>query len=586
MSDFANKDTKNGFTCKLWRGERMTMIGFDVAQPEPDLVGFSIEVKYPGAHNFAPLKNRIAFSYPQGAANEVNGDRNFSSLAAPFQKFRWVHFPSQPTDGTYAYRVTKQHMPQDDHLVAGTSLTVDIEHRPVTYDGLVDVGFSRNFASSQAYREQFGNNPDIIPKEAKKGLEFEKSTLENDRHQSVYVWLGFEAYDLLFGFLERAKADAGLTLDVMAYDLNERDIVGSIESFGPRLRAIVDDSSAKENGVPVGHDLPSSAESKSAKRFKQAGARVKRTHFHNLQHNKVFITRRNGVPESVLCGSTNFTYRGLYIQANNMLVFHSAAVAAKFGEMFDLAFANPSKFRDEPFAKTWHAVTTEGKPTIYLCFSPHRQTDLSLNPIRAAIDQATSSVFYSVAFLSQMTKGPTIEAFRRLINRPIFSCGTADKRGKLELRKPDGTIGLVDFDYLAKKAPEPFKSEWSGGKGRNIHHKFVVTDFSLPTAKVFTGSSNFSPSGEEGNGDHLIMIEDRKVATAYAIEAVRVFDHLQFRNRMRRAFGPEDTHLTSATAPEQITLGKPTAISHKPAWFEKSYKVNSQAFRDRELFST
>ena len=47
---------------------------------------------------------------------------------------------------------------------------------------------------------------------------------------------------------------------------------------------------------------------------------------------------------------------------------------------------------------------------MHVCFSPHSATDLSLNPIRAAIDQATSSVFYSVAFLSQMTKGPTIEA--------------------------------------------------------------------------------------------------------------------------------------------------------------------------------
>ena len=42
----------------------------------------------------------MAFSYPQGAATEVTGDRNFPSLQAPFQKFRWVHFPAQPVDGT------------------------------------------------------------------------------------------------------------------------------------------------------------------------------------------------------------------------------------------------------------------------------------------------------------------------------------------------------------------------------------------------------------------------------------------------------------------------------------------------------
>ena len=138
--------------------------------------------------------------------------------------------------------------------------------------------------------------------------------------------------------------------------------------------------------------------------------------------------------------------------------------------------ANPSKFRDTDFAKIWHVVSTKNKPTIQLCFSPHRETDLSLNPIRAAVDQATSSVLYSVAFLSQMTKGPTVEAFRRSVKRPVFSYGTVDKRGKLELLKPDGTAGIVDFAFLAAHAPEPFKSEWSGGEGRNVHHKFVVTD--------------------------------------------------------------------------------------------------------------
>jgi hypothetical protein len=580
VSEFESKVTKKGFTCKVWRGERMNLIGFDVAPPaEPDLVGFSIEVKSPGV---TPLRNRIAFSYPRGAAVEVTGDRTFPSLEAPFQKFRWVHFPAEPLDGNYRYRVTKQHMPADGELTAGTQLTVDIENRAVTYDGLVDVGFTRNFASSQAYREQFGNNPDIIPVNAKDGLDFEKSTLKNQRGHSVYDWLGF-AHALLFDFLKRAEADRGLTLDVMAYDLNERDIVAAIEVFGPRLRAIVDDSTSRENP----HKAPDSTESRAAERFTVAGGQVRRTHFHNLQHHKVFITRRDGVPESVLCGSTNFTYRGVYIQANNMLVFHSPDVAAVFGAMFDLAFANPRGFRDQGFAKTWHVVATENKPTIQVCFSPHRDTDLSLNPIRAAVDQATSSVLYSVAFLGQMTKGPTVEAFRRLIRRPIFSYGTVDTRRQLEVWKPDRTPGVVDFAFLARSAPEPFKNEWSGGKGRNVHHKFVVTDFSLPTAKVFTGSSNFSPSGEEGNGDHLVMIEDRKVATAYAIEAVRIFDHLRFRNRMRDAFGAHAQRLRRATQPKQITLQRPSAISGADEeWFDRFYRSDTQVFRDRVLFST
>ena len=140
------------------------------------------------------------------------------------------------------------------------------------------------------------------------------------------------------------------------------------------------------------------------------------------------------------------------------------------------------------------------------------------------------------------------------------------------VKKPNGSIGIVDFSFLAKNAPEPFKSEWSGGKGIHEHHKFVVTDFNLPAAKVFTGSSNLSVGGEEKNGDNIVMIEDSMVAASYAIEALRIFDHLHFRSRMQHAS-------------ESLTLKKPTAISGKPAWFEEFYIAGSQAENDRKLFS-
>jgi len=172
----------------------------------------------------------------------------------------------------------------------------------------------------------------------------------------------------------------------------------------------------------------------------------------------------------------------------------------------------------------------------------------------------------------------------------VFSYGIVDSRGKLELRQPDGSVGLVDFGYLGNTAPEPFQSEWSGGKGINVHHKFVVTDFNLPSAKVFTGSSNLSPSGEEKNGDHLIMIEDQKIAASYAIEAIRVFDHLHFRSRMKDVLkGKKDKKSAKGSkekkSKDKLTLKKPTSISGEPPWFRDYYVAGSQRERDRLLFS-
>ena len=615
MSDFANAKQSSGLGVKLWRGERMCLIGMDVAAPEADFVGFSIEVKSSGSTGFEPLRNRLNFSYDKPVDQAVDGYRNYSSLEAPFQKFRWVHFPYEPKSGTYTYRVTKQHMPSDNKLKAGTAVTLDIPLDAVIYDGFLDVGFARNFASSQAYQDKYQGNPNLIPAKPDDGLKFHK--VPGD----VYEWLGFEAYELIMNFLTEVANDRTLSLDFFGYDLNEPDIVALLEKMGGRLRAIIDNSGS--------HAPATSAELQAAKRLAaSAGSNnVKRMHFRNLQHNKVLIAKKNGAPVKVLFGSTNFSFRGLYIQANNALVFYAPEAAALFERVFDLAFKDPSSFATDPISTQWHLVQVPGKPLVHFCFSPHADTGLSLNPLGAAIDQATSSVFFSIAFLYQTKSGPTREAVDRLMHKNVFSYGISDKLGGLTVKKPDGSFGIVDFNYLAKITPMPFQAEWSGGAGIHEHHKFVVTDFSLPSAKVFTGSSNLSPSGEAGNGDNLVMIEDQRIATSYAIEALRVFDHLHFRTVMSDAFAsaqasggkaaaakatkktakpPKKTAKSKAgrtkkvTAPSPrtakkpsaaaamaaLTLQKPIAISGKPAsWFANSYKDGTQAALDRKLFS-
>jgi hypothetical protein len=565
----------------------MCLLGFDVTEPEEDLVGFAVEYKEPGASDFQPLRNRLAFSYDVPPEVAVTGDKQFSSLEAPFQKFRWLHFPPVVKNGVYTYRATKMHMPQDLVLKKGQSITLKISLDPVTYSGFLDIGFTRNFASSQAFREKLGDPANIdaigakiIPANADDGLKFKKMT------GNIYQWMGFEAYDLFFGFLDDVLNDPGVTLDVFAYDFNEPDILKKLEALGHRVRVIIDDSTNTTNGVETGHGVSTSAESTAARRLQRSAGKknVKRTHFKNLQHHKVLIARRGGKPFKVLGGSTNFSYRGFYIQANNALVFNNEDVAALYGAVFDTAFDDPLAFENTPLAAKWHLVQAENMPPVHFCFSPHKLTNLSLQPLQGAIAQASSSVLYAVAFLYQMGTGITKDEFDRLMNRPVFSYGISDKGGTLQVHKPDGSIGLVDFEYLAAHAPQPFKREWSGGRGINIHHKFVVTDFSLPTAKVFTGSSNLSPSGERKNGDHLIMIEDQRIATSYAIEALRIFDHLHFRTVMQDA--KKKTSSVPKGTPPPLTLQKPKAISHKAAnWFEPYYKAGSQKENDRMLFA-
>jgi len=561
---------------RLWAGVQTCLIAMDVdPKPGSDFVGFAIEVKSPGAPGFTALRNRLAFEYPAGAA--LTGSRDYPTTEAPLQTFRWIHFPREPKVGDYAYRVTMKHM-TDGVLRDGASATARIALCGETIPGFLDIAFTRNIASSQAFVETFPDlekRTHILPTTAKLGLTHDKSLAP----AGVYEWLGGKATALLFSTLHDVQADPELTLDVLAYDLNEPDLVKTLEAIAsaparaagaPNLRIVIDDSGE--------HHAAGSSESQSAVRLKTAGATVVRHHFDGLQHNKVVIVRRKGVPERVLCGSTNFSFRGLYIQANNMLAFKSPDVAALFAAMFELALKGPNVLENDPLSKVWHTVSGPDASVVRVCFSPHPDaSELSLTPVAGAVEQAASSVFYSSAFLNQDTRGPVRKAIDRLVGKPLFSYGVVNNDTGLALQKPDGSQGVVDFAYLHDHAPVPFAAEWSGQQGINIHHKFVVTDFNLPTGKVFAGSSNLSMSGEEKNGDQLIQISDQRVATVYTIEALRMFDHLHFRTNMAAA--------DAQAVPKVLTLAKPPGPG-QTAWFERFYVEGSQKARDRLLFST
>lgn len=559
---FERKAEKDGLTLKLYRGEGMALLAFDLAKAKatPDFVGFAVEVRPPGQDGWLPLRNRLRFD---GAPPDTS--TRFSSLEAPFQKFRWTHVPAEIRDGDYGYRVTAMYMRPDGSLRAGARVAERISLAPATIGGFVNVGFTRAFASSQAYTEKpWPNKAGIIPPAERKG----KAELEHDTaaFQKHYDWLGFEARRLIFGLLDDAIADPAITVDAMIYECREPDILQRLEQLGGRLRALIDDHG--ENG----HD--DSPESISAARLEAAGASIRRTHFGRQQHNKVLILRRRGKPVRVLAGSTNFSLRGLYIQANNALLFEDAGVAGLYGEVFDAYWEKPGAFRRNALSQQWHVMRDRPGSRFSFCFSPHADNALSLDPVAQAIEEAESSVLYAVVFLSQLT-GQVRDGLEDLVNRSLFSYGVAQRTGALSVNKPDGSRGLLPFAYIGANAPEPFKREWSGGEGNMVHHKFVVTDFNGRTPKVFTGSSNLAAGGEKSNGDNLILIEDRKLAIAYAIEALRLFDHFHFRVRLRE--GEVET--------EKLTLAAPPRTPGEKIWFARYYRPGHVKERDRKLFA-
>ncbi len=84
------------------------------------------------------------------------------------------------------------------------------------------------------------------------------------------------------------------------------------------------------------------------------------------------------------------------------------------------------------------------------------------------------------------------------------------------------------------------------GLGHQVHHKFIVCGFNSPDAVVYCGSSNLALGGETSNGDNLIAIHDRDVATVFAIEALELVDHFNFLDQFQK---PKAGSTTPATTP-------------------------------------
>jgi phosphatidylserine/phosphatidylglycerophosphate/cardiolipin synthase-like enzyme len=268
----------------------------------------------------------------------------------------------------------------------------------------------------------------------------------------------------------------------------------------------------------------------------------------------------------------------LFVQSNNAVILCGAAAVALQKQAFESYWTGTTSSFKASASAGWQPIPVPGlNGKISMC--PHNSANSTQKAIAADIDAATSSLFYSLAFLNQTT-GPVTDAVARAVNRPeIFVYGVSDKKTGILLQQPDGNPAPIYASSLTKGLPEPFRSEATGGKGVKMHHKFVVIDFDKPSARVYTGSYNFSRPADEDNGENLLMIRNRRIATAYMVEALRIVDAYQFRVSSKKPQVATD----GGTPPKRKELALPPAPGKKP-WWDKFWS-NTIRRRDREMFA-
>jgi phosphatidylserine/phosphatidylglycerophosphate/cardiolipin synthase-like enzyme len=568
-SEVAGTNANAPFTLLLHRGEGMVLLGMNwrAATPPDDFAGFAIEYREPGGDRFFPLTNRINFPLPDGRVNH----KRQSTRLSPIQKFRWVHFPrNADKPGDFRYRVLPVFMNDAGDLSFGDAQEAAVELRQETYPRKLNVAFTRGFVLSQAFVDRFGGDvATLIPDDADGGLTFKPTHPKADE---ALLWMGFEAREAILAVLDAAIADPQAQVRVVAYELNEPHVLARLEALGGRLKIIIDSS---DDHAPEG-----SAESQAERALVKTAGRdnVKRQRMGNLQHNKTIVVE-SPKSRAAVCGSTNFSWRGFYVQNNNAVILRTKPAVKHFLDAFEAYWHHNTP----PFGGTPSAQFSDlglSDVTAEVGFSPYTSANSQLKKVADDIEHnAGSSVLYSLAFLWQ-TPGAIKNAIKAVTADPkIFVYGISDKRvGGLDVQLPGGNVEPVSPQELSKNVPEPFKSEpkalVKGSAGNRMHHKFVVIDFDKPSARVYLGSYNFSKGADDSNGENLMLVRDRRVALSYAVEALRIFDHYQFRV----------AQLDAKTAKTQLVLARPPRDGTEKPWWHEDYS-DARKIRDRELFS-
>ncbi|MBB6126482.1 phospholipase D-like domain-containing protein [Mucilaginibacter lappiensis] len=541
---FVKNSNQSGFSVKAWRGDAKTLLAFNFTDDTKatNLAGFSIQVQPHGQQAYYLFNNLVL---PPGANATVPTETNSNSSAnAPIQKFRWLHVPGSFHQGdtvfygVYTYTITPRYF-NNGLLTAidlSLSVSVDVQVAPFT-TSQVQLGFTRGFTQSQAFTHHFGLKALFHP--AGKDLIFDTGGIAgtNAAGQTYtflqeYQWSGFTARERVFEILNAVAADASLSMDVFAYDLNEPDLIKILLQLAAsgRIRVILDNASL--------HHAPGVPEDAFEQQFNsiaKAPAAILRGKFGRFAHDKVFIVYKNEQPLKVLTGSTNFSVTGMYVNSNHIVVFNNTDVAELYSKVFNEAWNDQvsETFNKSSLAEGPFLFNQLGLPKMSISFSPHPAgiAQSTLDAIATRVTAATSSVLFAVMDITS-GGGPVFPALKAIHeNQNIFSYGISDAPGGISLYKPGNKTGvLVGGKPGTTILPPPFDKEHSISIGHQIHHKFIICDFNTDNPVVWCGSSNLALGGEEENGDNLIQINDTDIATVFALEAIALVDHFDFRN--------------------------------------------------------
>jgi phosphatidylserine/phosphatidylglycerophosphate/cardiolipin synthase-like enzyme len=331
------------------------------------------------------------------------------------------------------------------------------------------------------------------------------------------------------------------------YELNDPELVSALKQIGAKCNLVLGSGAYKAankkkgtKAVPdenkdVRQDLKKNSKVKLFDRL------VKSPHF---AHNKfVVFCDKDGQPEKVWTGSTNWTVTGLCTQTNNGILIHDANIAKAYLKRW-----NALKDAKAGYPKT---LAVDGsKPAVHsLNGSAIKAWNVpclkyaDLNDAKKYIDGAKQGVIY---LMFNPGKGDGKKKAKALIQdilaldpNKIFIQGVLnqDPGGKkdpiIQLTHKGQPLEPVSLPAILPKNLQSAGRNWFKSTFMYnmvmIHSKIVVIDPLGKNPVVMTGSHNMGPKASASNDDNMIIIEGASgLATEFAVYIMNVYGHYKW----------------------------------------------------------
>jgi phosphatidylserine/phosphatidylglycerophosphate/cardiolipin synthase-like enzyme len=563
------------------------LLAFDLAEDaRPGCLGFSIErTDLDMGNRRRWLPNMLHFKADEAKAP--------TTARAPLQAFRWGDYTVKPGQ-RYRYRVVPRYgtaaeiMASADADAIPGGVTVDVQAEDPQQPESA-IFFNRGAAASKAYVDKFGD-------------------ADPTGNQAALDWLSRGALEAMLGFL--GSVGPGDALHAVIYEFQKPELLKGLADAkargaevkvvyharqkGPAQHAADHEerkAAARALGAPdddgAGPASSDHTRDKNVAAISAAGLETalgvggltqrKANPQNAIMHDKYVVRLRNGVPEAVLTGSTNWTDGAIYGQLNVVHIVTDAKVAATYEQGFELLSGDP----DAKTSKAGNALLTPVPKSVddipqgvTPVFSP--QTDLSMIELYAKICERAKLLFISAPFLlhediRKILFGPSNGALRYVMGDKEGSFG---KKGEIDIMNGEpGRVGVAattlqsklhDFQGRLLEGNESFHHA-----GVHIHSKIILADPFGDDPILVGGSANFSGGSTTLNDSNSLIVRGRpQVTDIYATEFMRMFQHYWFRYR-------EKAHSEE---------GKPLGLAETDQWQRPFFEEGSTPCRDRVMF--